>query len=45
MSLADDQNKTLEVTVYDHDIAGKDDFMGRYVMRYTVSEISLILNF
>ncbi|KAJ8304732.1 hypothetical protein KUTeg_018315 [Tegillarca granosa] len=28
LRLFDDQNKQLELTVYDHDVTGKDDFMG-----------------
>ncbi|XP_036357615.1 multiple C2 and transmembrane domain-containing protein 1 isoform X3 [Octopus sinensis] len=29
LRMYDDQTKCLELTVYDHDVAGKDDFMGR----------------
>jgi len=26
----DDQTNQLEITVFDHDVSGRDDFMGRY---------------
>ena len=29
LRMYDDQSNQLEVTVFDHDVTGKDDFMGR----------------
>jgi len=35
----DDQSNQLEITVFDHDVSGRDDFMGRYVRTFTLSLI------
>jgi len=28
----DDQSNQLEINVFDHDVSGRDDFMGRHVV-------------
>ncbi|XP_069137876.1 LOW QUALITY PROTEIN: multiple C2 and transmembrane domain-containing protein 1-like [Argopecten irradians] len=32
LRMYDDQSRNLEITVYDHDVTGRDDFMGRAVI-------------
>ncbi|XP_033749601.1 multiple C2 and transmembrane domain-containing protein 1-like isoform X2 [Pecten maximus] len=32
LRMYDDQSRSLEITVYDHDVTGRDDFMGRAVI-------------
>ncbi len=37
-------NDFLEITLHDHDVGGKDDYMGRYMITYVTSlDMSFLL--